>query len=263
MTIRKRGASLALVVGLVSASGANAGEEHMTAAAATNPLLAPWAGDYGGVPAWDAGTPERYKDALTAAMDLRRKEIDAIAGNSEPPTFENTIAAMERSGRVLDRVERMFSVMTDNMSNDAYDALNLEISPKLAAASDEITFNAALFARIRKLYETRAKLGLTPEQLRLLERTYEAFTRAGAGLPAAKRERVSAINQELAALFATFQQKVLAELKKMREGKDDSFLGPIKDQDGNVVIAAGQRATDKELLTMKRFVEGVAGKIPE
>jgi len=212
MIHKQRFVQLALAAGLVSAHGAFMRVEPVTAStAASNPLLAPWSGPHGGVPAWDAGTPERYKDALMASIDARRKEVDAIAGSKQAPTFENTIAAMEDAGRLLDRVDRMFSVMTNNMSTDAYEALNIEISPIQAAADDEITFNAALFARIKTLYETRSQQKLTAEQLRLLERTYEAFTRAGAGLPAAKRERVSAINQELAGLFAEFQKKVLAD----------------------------------------------------
>jgi len=207
MTSRHRFSILALSLGLVSAH-AGVGP---AAAATTNPLLAPWSGAYGGVPAWDAGDPERYKEALVASIEMRREEIDAIASSAEPATFDNTIVAMERAGRDLDRVERMFAVMTDNMSTDAYEAVNAEIAPQLAAAIDEITFNEKLFARIRALYDTRAKLKLAPDQLRLLERTFEGFTRAGAGLPAVKRDRISAINQELAALFADFQKKVVAD----------------------------------------------------
>jgi peptidyl-dipeptidase Dcp len=211
MTAMKRTALLSLAAGLAWAPAAVGGEAPAASPAAANPLLAPWSGDFGGVPDWGLGTPERYRVALTAGIELRRQEIAAITADAAPPSFENTIAALERSGRVLDRVERMFGVMTDNMSTPEYDALNVEMAPQLAAAQDEITFDAKLFERLRTLYETRAKLGLTAEQTRLLERTYEAFTRAGAGLPAAKRERVSAINQELAGLFAEFQQKVVAD----------------------------------------------------
>ncbi len=209
MTNKKRSAGLALAAGLLCAQGANAADE--TAAAATNPLLTPWAGNYGGVPTWDQGSPERYKQALPLAIVLRQNEIDAIVAQTAAPTFENTITAMERAGRVLERVEAMFDVMTNNMSTDEYEALNVEVAPKLAEAVDRITFNEGLFARIRTLYETRAKQDLTAEQSRLLVRTYEDFTRAGAGLSQAKRDRISAINQELAGLFAAFQNKVLAD----------------------------------------------------
>jgi peptidyl-dipeptidase Dcp len=198
--------TLALAIGLAPATLGGA-----MAATATNPLLAPWTGGYGGVPAWEAGNPENYKAALLSGIETRAREIDAIANSQDKPTFDNVIVAMERAGRDLDRVERMFAVMTDNMSTDAYEALNMEIAPKLAAAIDEITFNEKLFARIKTLYDGRASLKLEKDQLRLLERTFEQFTRAGAGLPAAKRDRVSAINQELAALFADFQKRVVAD----------------------------------------------------
>ena len=204
-------AVLAIVTAMVATHTGDSAADPSPNAAATSPLMTSWAGEYGGVPNWSAGNPESYKAALRAGIVVRRQEIDGIANQSQSPTFENTIAAMERSGRALDRVERMFSVMTNNMSNDAYEALNIEVSPELAAATDEIIFHEALFARIRKLYETRAQQKLAPEQLRLLERTYETFTRAGAGLPAAERQRVSSINQELAGLFAEFQKRVLAD----------------------------------------------------
>jgi peptidyl-dipeptidase Dcp len=244
MTLMNRRWILALFVGLTPAAVAHADE---AAAPASNPLLAAWTGGYGGVPAWELGSPERYKEALTAAMEMRRKEFDAIASNSAAPSFDNTIVAMERSGRVQDRVERMFSVMTDNMSTDAYEALNAEMAPKLAAANDAIIFNAPLFARIKTLYETRDKLSLTPEQSRLLVRTYETFTRAGAGLPADKRERVSAINQELAGLFAEFQKRVLADENTWTVLDSDADLAGLPAS----VAAAAKAAADERQLAGK------------
>lgn len=210
MTNMKRSAGLALAAGLWCAQGAGAADEAAPAGAG-NPLLTPWAGNYGGVPAWADASPERFKAALPAAIAARQAEIDALTAQAAAPTFENTIAALERSGRTLQRVEAMFDVMTNNMSNDEYEALNVEMAPKLAEAADKITFNPALFARVRTLYDGRKQQKLTAEQLRLVERTYEEFKRAGAGLPAAKSERISAINQELAGLFAEFQNRVLGD----------------------------------------------------
>jgi peptidyl-dipeptidase Dcp len=199
-------------IGLVVLSAAlSAAPASSEAPEPDNPLLRPWSGPYGGVPPWEAGTPERYKEALLSAIAARRAEVDTLVGRSEAPTFENTIAALENAGRTLDRVVRMFSVMTDNVSTPSYEALNLEMAPKLAAAADAIVFDPRLFQRIDTLYRIRTTLKLDPEQLRLLERTYELFTRVGAGLPQATRERVSAINQELAGLFAEFQRRVLAD----------------------------------------------------
>jgi peptidyl-dipeptidase Dcp len=234
-----RSAGLILMAGLVPAHGAAA-----PAGGPASPLLAPWPGSWGGVPPWEAGTPEAYKEALLAAVASRRGEIDAIVRQSAAPTFENTIAAMENAGRPLDRVVRMFSVMTDNMSTEAYEALNLEMAPKLAAAADAIVFDEALFGRIRSLYETRSRQGLAPDQLRLLERTYEAFTRAGAGMPADKKARVSAINQELAALFAEFQQKVLADENTWVVLRGETDLAGLP---ASFVASAKQAADERKL----------------
>ena len=242
MTNKKRSAGLALAAGLLCAPGAGAGDD--TTAAGSNPLLAPWSGNYGGVPAWDQGSPERYKQALPLAIEARQKEIDAIVAQTAAPSFENTIAAMERSGHVLERVQAMFDVMTSNMSTDEYEALNVEIAPKLAEAVDRITFNEALFARIKTLYDTRAKHGLTPEQSRLLVRTYEEFTRAGAGLPQAKRDRVSANNQQLAGLFAEFQNKVLADENTWTVLDTEADLAGLP---GSVAAAAKAAADGRKL----------------
>ena len=118
----------------------------------TNPLTAPWTGPYGGVPPWDQMTPQLFPGALEAALEEERREIDAIVRNSDPPTFENTIAALDRAGRMLDRVTRMFGVARENVTNREYQALEREWQPKLAAAADEILFNTALFGRIDAVY---------------------------------------------------------------------------------------------------------------
>jgi len=210
---RVRAAALRLLlVGLaagatVSAQEATGGTNGM----ADNPLLARWSGPFGGVPPWSAGSPERYEDAVRRAIAERRTEVERIAAAAAPPTFENTIAALEDAGRTLDRVVRMFGVMTDNLSDATYEALNLKLAPQLAAATDAIVFNRELFGRIRALHQARESLDLTAEQSRLLERIFENFTRAGAGLPAEKTARISQINQELAGLFAEFQNRVLAD----------------------------------------------------
>src|SRR5512145_613144 len=119
-----------------------------------NPLIAPWSGPYGGVPPWDRMSPAVFPEAFETAIAEQRQEIDAIAANPEKPTFENTIAEMERSGRTLDRVERMFGVARENVTNREYQALEREWQPKLAAAADAIVFNESLFRRIENVYES-------------------------------------------------------------------------------------------------------------
>jgi len=180
-------------------------------AAANNPLLKEWTGPYGGVPPWDQVKPELFKPAYAAALDTRRAEIAAIAGSKAKPTFENTIVALERSGRALDRVGTLFGVMTNNMNAPAYQALDRELSPVVAAADDEITFNKPLFERIEAVYEARKTSGLSAEQQRLVERVYKSYVRQGAKLNDAQKAQLAKINQELATAFSEFGQKVLAD----------------------------------------------------
>ena len=177
----------------------------------TNPLTAPWTGPYGGVPPWDQMTPQQFPEALEAAVEEERREIDAIVRTSDTPTFENTLAALDRAGRMLDRVTRMFGVARENVTNREYQALEREWQPKLAAAADEILFNKALFERIDAVYRDLDASNLDAEQKRLVTRTQEYFVRRGARLNDAEKRRLSEINQELAARFADFRAKVLAD----------------------------------------------------
>ena len=174
-----------------------------------NPVLKAWSGPYGGVPPWERLRPADFAPAMEAAIAERRAEIARIAANRAAPTFDNTILAMERAGRTLDRAQRLFGVMTQNMTTPEYQALERELAPKRAAADDAITFDEALFARIAAVNAGAAKLG--PEERRLTERAHDRFVRSGAKLDAAQKQRLSEINQELATSFADFSAKVLAD----------------------------------------------------
>ena len=177
----------------------------------TNPLTHPWRGPYGGVPPWDLAKPELFPGAFEAAIAEQRAEVAAIVADLSPPAFENTIAAMERSGRMLDRVNRLFAVLRQNISTAEIQALDREWQPKLAAADDAIVFNPGLFTRIETVYRALATSALTAEQKRLTERMYEHFVRRGARLNDAQKKRLSDINQQLATLFSEFRAKVLEE----------------------------------------------------
>ncbi len=155
--------------------------------------------------------PELFPGAFEEALAERRVEIDAIVATTDPPTFENTIAAMERAGRMLDRVDRMFGVARESVTNTAYQALEREWQPKLSEAADAILFNQGLFKRISVVYESLADSNLQPDQVRVVTRIYEQFVRGGAQLNAADKQRLSDINQQLAAMFAEFRAKVLAD----------------------------------------------------
>ncbi len=182
-----------------------------TATTDNNPLLQPWVGPYGGVPPFDKVRVEQFKPALEAAMAEQLKEIDAITANPAPPDFANTLAALERAGRTFTRVQAIYGVFSSTMSTPEFQKVELEMAPKLAAFGDQITQNEKLFARIAAVYEKRDAANLSPEQKRLAWVYYTQFVRSGARLDAAKKERLSAINQRLASLFTTFSQNVLAD----------------------------------------------------
>jgi peptidyl-dipeptidase Dcp len=176
-----------------------------------NPLLAPWTGPYGGVPPFDKVKVEHFKPALEAAMAEQLTEVDQIANDPAPPTFENTLAALERSGRTLDRAGSIFGVHSGTMSTPDFQKVEEEMAPKLAAFSDQITQNEKLFERIAAVFEVRATAKLTPEQKRLAWLDYTNFVRAGAKLDAAAKKRLSEINQRLAVLYTKFSQNLLAD----------------------------------------------------
>jgi peptidyl-dipeptidase Dcp len=186
-------------------------ESSAAAAKPGDALLAPWTGPYGGVPPFDRVLVSDLQPALEAGMALQLVEIERIASDPAAPTFDNTIAAMERAGRALDRAITVYGIYGSTLNDEAVQAVEREMAPKLAAFSDQITQNAKLFERIARVYETREKSGLTAEQQRLTWVYYTNFVRAGARLDATAKKRTAEINQELARLFTTFSQNVLKD----------------------------------------------------
>jgi peptidyl-dipeptidase Dcp len=176
----------------------------------TNPLLADWDTPFG-LPPYDWISDADYAPAVDAALDAARANIAAIADNPDPPSFANTIAALELADETLARVLGAFYAQAGADSNDARQALMREFSPKLAAYGSEITSNAALFARIEALWQDRDALELTDEQARMLMLTRRAFVRAGARLQGAEAERLMEIKQRLAELGTRFTQNLLAD----------------------------------------------------
>jgi peptidyl-dipeptidase Dcp len=176
-----------------------------------NPLLAPWTGPYGGVPPFDAAKVEHFAPALEAAMAEQLAAVDAIAADPAPPTFENTLAALERSGRALERVAAVFGVFSSTLATPEFQAVEREMAPKLAAFQDRIFQNEKLFARIAAVYAARETSGASAEQRRLAWLHHTNFVRAGAKLDAAAKRRVAEINERLASLYTAFSQNLLAE----------------------------------------------------
>ncbi|HEX9049645.1 MAG TPA: M3 family metallopeptidase [Anaeromyxobacter sp.] len=176
-----------------------------------NPLLAPWTGPYGGVPPFDQVKVEQFRPALEAAMAETLANVDEIANDPAAPTFDNTLAALEKASRTLDRAGSIYGVFSSTMSTPEFQAVEREMAPKLAAFQDRITQNEKLFARIAAVYDARETSCKTPEQKRLAWYQYTSFVRAGAKLDAAAKKRVAEINERLATLYTGFTQNLLAE----------------------------------------------------
>ncbi|MCU7548658.1 GNAT family N-acetyltransferase [Chitinophagaceae bacterium LB-8] len=197
----------------------NQGKEHITQSrtvdtmtdAHDNPLLKRWEGPYGGVPPFDSVEVPQFKPALEAAMADNLDKVKQIASNAEAPTFDNTIAAMERADRTFRNVHIVYNIWSANMNSPEFQLVEREMGPKIAAFSDQIIQNEQLFQRIEAVYQSPEKAKLTPEQQRLTWHYYNNFVRAGAKLNAADKARLSQINQQLARQFTRFSQNVLAD----------------------------------------------------
>ncbi len=164
------------------------------------------------LPPFDRLDDAHYLPAFERGMAEQLEEVEAIASDADAPTVENTLVALERSGRLLDRVATTFFPLIRSNTNDAMDATRTEVAPRLAAHSDQIYLNPALFARVRTLHEQRDSLEIDPEAYRLVEKYYTDFVRAGAELSAVEQDRMRAINAALATLETTFAQNVLGEV---------------------------------------------------
>ncbi|QSX78211.1 M3 family metallopeptidase [Agrilutibacter solisilvae] len=163
-------------------------------------------------PQFDKIHDSDFAPAFDAGMAEQLKEIDAIANNADEPTFENTIVAMEKTGQTLNRATNVFFNLVGTDKNDARDKLQTDYAPKFSEHGDAISLNPKLFARIKALYDKRTTLKLDAADLRLLERRYDDFVRAGAALSEAQKVRIREINTEMSKLGTQFTQNVLAEV---------------------------------------------------
>ena len=219
-------------------------DEATTSAVADagNVLLAPWTGPYGGVPAFDKMDLAQLKPALESAMASHLAEIDAIANNSDPATFENTIVAMERAGKALNRVFTYYGIWTSNMSTPEVRAVEQEMAPVLAAHFSKVTQNDKLFARVQAVYEGEENKTLEGPQQRLVWLTWDGFASRGATLQGEAKARYAAINQRLAELQTTFSNNVLADEENYVTYLDADQLGGLPE---SVVSAAAAAASGR------------------
>lgn len=198
-----------LAVGLLAAS---CGGDK---AATENPLLQTWNTPHG-APPFDQIKVEHFLPAYEEAIKAHNSEIEAIVSNAEEPTFENTAAAYDRSGKLLAQVSLVFGAVSRTNSNDELQALEITTTPMLTKHYDNIGLNADLFARIKSVYEKRDALSLQPDQLRLVEEMYKGFVRGGINLPAEAREKLRGLNGKIADLQLKFEQNVMAETKAFK-----------------------------------------------
>ncbi|HMA57541.1 MAG TPA: M3 family metallopeptidase [Pseudolabrys sp.] len=195
---------------------------------AQNPLLAEWAGAFE-LPPFEALEPDHFRPAFDQALAKHRGEIDAIAANPAAPNFENTIAALEKSGRALDRISSLFFVLAGSDTSDEIELIERDISPLLARHSNALYLNRSLYSRIADLYDRRDTLSLDAEQTRVLERYHTRFVRAGAALEKSAQDRLAAINERLASLGTQFGQNVLADEKSFAMVLEESDLAGLPD----------------------------------
>ncbi len=209
---------------------------------AGNPFLEVWDTPYG-VPPFAAIRNEHYLPAFKKGILEQRADVEAIVGNPDAPTFENTIVALEASGELLTKVNRTFGNITNTELDDELRALEVEINPMLTRENDAILMNADLWARIEAVYDRKDDLGLEEQDARLLELTYRRFVREGAALSPADKARVAEINAELSTLTTKFAQNLLAATKGFTlELKTDEEVAGLSRDFKNAIWNADKEA---------------------
>ncbi|MGO4438034.1 M3 family metallopeptidase [Rhizobium sp. RAF56] len=228
----------------------------MSLGSQVNPALVEWTG-HQGLPRFDAVADTDFAPAFEVTLASHEAEIDAIANNPDAATFENTIVTLELAGEELSRVSSLFWNRAGAHTNDTIQALEREIAPKMSRHYSKIGMNAALFARIDGLWQNRESLGLTGEQLRVLERHWKGFVKSGAKLAKPEQERLAAINETLAGLGARFGQNVLADEKSwaMILGGEEDLAGIPDFLRDSMAAAARERGDDgKYAVTLSRSI---------
>ncbi|OGD27674.1 MAG: peptidase M3 [Candidatus Aminicenantes bacterium RBG_19FT_COMBO_65_30] len=199
-----------LVICLSILVGAACGKKAEETTVMDNPFFSDFATPFG-VPPFDLIKPEHYMPAFERGMAEQKKEIASITASVDAPTFANTVEALERSGALLNKVAGVFNNLKSSHTNEELQKIDQDLAPKLAKHGDDIAMDAALFARIKAVYDDKDRLTLSPEEARLLDETYKDFVRGGAGLPADTQARLRRVNEELSVLSVKFNENVLKE----------------------------------------------------
>lgn len=217
-----------------------------------NPLLSPWNTPFG-LPPFGAIEPAHFPPAFEAAMAAHRIEIAEIGANPAAPSFANTVEALEGAGRLLSRIGATFFNLAASHATEALQKVECDIAPKLAAHRMAIALDPALFRRVAALHQQREGLALVPDQHRLLERLYLRLMRAGAGLDAKARARLSEISTRLATLHTSFGQNVLADENEWRMALTEADLDGLPESARQAAReAAAAAGVDGYVFTLSR-----------
>jgi peptidyl-dipeptidase Dcp len=245
----KRYVFVVILCAVVALSGCGrAGDE----APGANPFFTEWDTPFG-VPPFDQIQEEHFLPAFEKAIDEWQAEVEAIAADPDPPTFENTIAALDGSGLMMARVSGVFGTRRSADTNETIQAIAKEVAPMRSKMRDDIRMNPQLFARVKAVYEQRDELELDAEQLTLLEKQYREFVRGGAELPEADKERLREINSKLSTLGLSFSDNVLAETNRYQlfiDNEEDLAGLPPKVIEGAATAAAEAGEEGKWLFTV-------------
>ncbi|MEH0153172.1 M3 family metallopeptidase [Limibacter armeniacum] len=222
-------------------AGCNVSEQDKPATLSENQLLNEWKGAYQGLPAFDKMKLEDLKPALEEAMAMNLQEVETIANNTEAPTFENTIVAMEGAGKALDRVLTYYYIWSSNLSTPEFREIQKEMAPKLSDFRSKIIQNEQLFDRVKSIYDASKEAPLEADQQRVLELTYSNFAINGAELDSTGKARYAAINKELSELYTNFSSNVLADEEGYVTYLTEDQLGGLPE---SLVKSAAKAAAD-------------------
>jgi peptidyl-dipeptidase Dcp len=249
---------LASAVTFVSCNTMNEKAEESAELVVENALLKVWTGPYGGVPAFDLMKIEDVKAAMLTGMELNLEDIEVIANNADAPTFENTIAEMERAGQELDRGFAYYGILSANMSSPEFRDIQTELAPLFSEFESKITQNEKLFQRIKSVYDASLEKPLDKDQQRVVDLTYKRFAMNGAELSPEKKASYAAINKELSSLYTKFSNNVLhdeenyvtylteEQLEGLSEGfiKSAARIATNKGQEGKYAITNSRSSMD-------------------
>mgnify|MGYP000592397508 FL=1 len=207
-----------------------------------NVLLKEWTGPYGGVPAFDKMKVEDIKEAILKGIEINLEEIEAIANNPEPATFENTIEEMERAGAELNRAFTYYGIFSGNMSSPEFRDIQGELVPQISEFSSKITQNEKLFQRIKTVYDASQQKPLEADQQRVIELNYKSFEMNGAELNSAQKEEYAAISKKLSSIYTTFSNNVLHDEENYITYLTEDQLGGLPE---DFIKSAANIASDK------------------